>query len=154
MKWLIILLALGAIAASSDGCGPTVVVENKTKIPVRVVVTTADGSEVVSPSPGESSTVDASEGSYRAVAIPDADWIEYAKLTRKVLNDQIANSENLSGPQLLEVVRRLKEIAERMDQFTKAAGTSAGCGGSVTSDSTGIVTVSAGPDGKLAVSCK
>ena len=53
--------------------------------------------------------------------IPDAEWIEYARTTRKFLNDQLANADSLTGPQLLEVIRRLKNIAARIDQFQRAA---------------------------------
>ena len=86
--------------------------------------------------------------------IPDAEWIEYAKLTRKVLNDQLANSDNLTGPQLLEVIRRLKGIAQRMQQYEQAAGSAAVCGGRLAEDSTGLVVVSASDTGKLVISCR
>lgn len=150
IKGIVVLI----LAAVISGCGPSVVVQNNTKFAIRVVITTPDGSEVVSPTPGESSTVDAAEGSYRATAIPDADWIEWAKLTRKVLNDQLANSDNLTGPQLLEVIRRLKDIAARMQQFESAAGVGASCGGALSSDADGLVTVSQAANGTLVVSCK
>jgi len=149
---IIFLLPILVLLLAS--CGPSIVVENKTRFAVRVVVTTPNGSDVVSPTPGESSVVDGAEGSYRATAIPDADWIEWAKSTRKVLNEQLANSENLTGPQLLDLVQRLKDIAKRMDEFTKSAGKGASCSGSLSSDSGGNVVVSQAPDGTLVVSCK
>ncbi len=136
------------------GCGPSIVVENKTSFPVRVVVRDGGHSEVVSPSPGESSTVISEGGAYKATVIPDAEWIEYAKLTRKVLNDQLANADKLTGPQLLDVIRRLKEIATRMQQYEQAAGSSASCGGELTEDSTGLVVVSTSDTGKLVISCR
>ena len=136
------------------GCGPSITVQNSTRIPLRVVVSAGGRSDVLSPSPGESSAAEVDEGPYRATAIPDADWIEYAKLTRKVLNDQLANSDRLSGPQLLDLIQRLKDIAARMQQFEQAAGAGASCGGTVSSDSNGQVTVSQGADGKLVASCR
>lgn len=154
MNRLKIILLLAVLVLLLAGCGPEVVVENKTGFAIRVVVTSADGSEVVSPTPGESSSVSVSEGSYRATAIPDADWIEWAKLTRKVLNDQLANSQNLTGPQLLDVIQRLKDIAARMQQFEQAAGAGARCDSSASSDSTGLVTVSQSPSGALVAACK
>jgi hypothetical protein len=87
--------------------------------------------------------------------IPDAEWIEYAKLTRKVLNDQLANADKLTGPQLLDVIHRLKEIAAQMQQFEQAAGSSASCGGRLTEDnSAGLVVVSTTDSGALVISCR
>jgi hypothetical protein len=145
----ICFLVAGLIA----GCGPAITVENKTDIPVRAIVTSGGKSQVLSPSPGESSIADAEEGAYRVAVIPDAEWIEYAKLTRKVLNEQVAQADSLTGPQLLEVVRRLKDIAVRMKEFENAAGSQAGCAGSISSDGGGLVTVSTGNNGALVVRC-
>lgn len=155
MKWLILLATLITLAAESTSCGgPTVTVENGTKFPVRVVVSAGGSSSVLSPSPGESSSADASEGPYRAYAIPDEDWINYAKDTRKYLNDQLANSDNLTGPQLLNVVQRLKDIASKMAQYDAAGGGGVGCSGTVSADHDGLVQVSVGADGKLTAACK
>ncbi len=148
IAFMILMLALIV------GCGPAIIVENKTGFVVRVVVTSSDGTEAVSPSPGESSAVEVSEGAYTASAIPDAEWVEYAKITRKLLNDQLANSQNLSGEQLLDVIRRLKDIAAKMQAFEQAAGGGASCRGSVSSESGGTVIVSQGADGKLAITCR
>ena len=136
------------------GCGPSIVVQNKTTFPVRVIVSASGKSEVLSPSPGESSAAAVSEGAYRVTVIPDAEWIEYAKISRKLLNDQLANSDKLSGPQLLEVIRQLKDIAARMQQYESAAGAGASCSGRIAEDSGGVVTVSTAADGKLSVSCR
>lgn len=150
LKWLVVLLCGAGLFS---GCAPSVIVENQTTIPIRVVVTASGASDVVSPSPGESSTVQVTEGAYTASVVTDAEWIEYAKLTRKDLNDQLANSDTLSGGQLLSVVQRLKDIAQRMKQFQDAAGAGASCGGKVSSDSNGVVAVTIGASGKLAISC-
>lgn len=154
MKRISSIVVLLAIAGFIAGCGPSVVVENRTSFPVRVILRASGHSEVLSPSPGESSTTEVFEGAYRVSVIPDTEWIEYARLTRKVLNEQLANSDTLTGPQLLEVIRRLKEIATRMQQFEQAAGSSSGCAGSVSSDSTALVVISAGADGKLIATCR
>ena len=53
-KQFLILIVTAILLAS---CGPSIVVENKTSFSVRVVVRDGGNSEVVSPSPGESSTV-------------------------------------------------------------------------------------------------
>ena len=136
------------------GCGPIITVNNITKFPVRVVVSSGGRSEVVSPSAGESSSVEVVEGPYRVYVIPDDEWIAYAKATRQYLNDRLANSQSLTGPQLLDVIRRLKEIAARIQQYEQALGTGKGCAGSVTSDGGGVVQVSTAADGGLVVSCK
>jgi hypothetical protein len=147
-KKLFPLLIVTAILLA--GCAPLVTVENGTSFPVRVIVASGGKRVVVSPSPGENSTVDASEGAYQATVIPDAEWIEYAKLTRKVLNDQLAHADKLTGPQLLDVIRRLKEIAVQMQQYEQAAGSSASCGGKITEEnSAAYVVVSASSSGTL-----
>lgn len=102
-----LLIVLGAFAA---GCAPAIVVQNNTTIPVRVVVSAGDIRGVLSPSPGEGSSIEVAEGAYRVAVIPDAEWIEYAKLSRKLLNERLANSDKLTGPQLLELIRQLKDI--------------------------------------------
>jgi hypothetical protein len=149
----IIIVALSALLCLA-GCGPTVTVSNNTKFAVRVVVTSSDGSEVLSPTPGESSSAEVSEGPFRVTAIPDADWFAWAQLTRKDLNDRLANPQNLSGPQLLDVIQRLKDIAARMQQFETSTGAGASCGGTVSSDNDASVVVSLGANGTLVVSCK
>ncbi|MDP9325871.1 MAG: hypothetical protein M3O87_04955 [Candidatus Dormibacteraeota bacterium] len=136
------------------GCAPVITVTNKTTIPVRVVISHSGGSETFAPSPGESSSGDLTEGKYRVVAIPDAAWVDYAKLTRQDLNQQVANSQNLSGQKLLDLVSRLKEIAKRMDEMQRAAGSSAACGGTVTEDRSAAADISIGPSGQLVVACK
>lgn len=148
-------LALSVIVILLAGCAPFVVVENRTTVAVRVVVTSSTGSEVVSPSPGESSSVQVAEGSYQVSVIPDAEWIEYAKLTKKVLNDQLANSDKLTGPQLLEVIRRLKDIAARMQDYERAAGSAARCDGKISGDGGDVlVTISASSSGALVATCR
>lgn len=142
-KFGIMLLILTTIVLLF-GCGPTVSVNNTTKFPVRAVVSTGGRSEVLSPSPGESSSADVEEGVYTVTVIPDQEWIDYAKSVRKYLNDQLANSGKLTGQQLLNVVQRLKDIAQQMAAFSKAASASgASCGGSLSQDKTdGLVEVS------------
>lgn len=146
---------LVAIAVVVVGCSPSVSIHNGTTFAVRVVITTSVGTEVLSPSPGESSTADAAEGTYTVNVLPDADWVAWATATRAYLNDRLANSDSMTGPQLLDVVQRLKDIAAKMKSYADAAaGTGAGCAGSVTSDANGGVTITQGADGKLLATCK
>src|SRR5260221_3525818 len=142
MKRSNFLAACLFLAILLAACGPTITVQNKTGFAVRAIVKHAGGSDVVSPTPGESSSVNAEEGAYTVTAIPDADWISYAQTVRKLLNEQLANADNLTGPQLLDVVRRLKDIASKMQQFESAAGQGASCSSSVSQDSNGLVPIS------------
>ena len=117
---------------------------------MRAIVASPGGPEAVAPSPGESSSVEVEEGTFTVTAIPDSDWIDYARTKRKVLNDMLANSENLTGEQLLAVVAQLKDIALRIKQFQDAAGKSASCSATASSDSAPIVVVSQGAGGLVA----
>src|SRR5437870_12132835 len=121
-----------ALAAMADACSPNIIVSNSTSFVVRAVVTNGGHSQVLSPSPGESSSAEGEEGPYSVTVIPDQEWLDHAIATRKFLNDQLANSENLTGPQLLEVVRRLKDIALKIKQFEDTAGNGQGCSGKIT----------------------
>ena len=78
--------------------------------------------------------------------------LAHANATRKFLNEQLSNP-NLSGPQLLEVVRRLKEIALKIKQFEDTAGNGQACSGQITQDGGGSVTVSTAADGSVKVAC-
>ena len=131
-----------------------VTIMNNTKFPVRAIVSSGEHSEVLSPSPGEHSSTDVFEGPYRVSVVPGEEWIAYAKATRQYLNDQLANADKLIGPQLLNVIRRLKDIAERMKQYEDAAGSGGSCVGTVGSDKDGIVEISTAPNGSIVVVCK
>lgn len=154
MKRSFPLIVWAALALFLAGCGPTLTIVNSTSFPVRAVVRSAGRSEVLSPSPGESSTAEMKEGKYTVTVIPDREWLDYAKITRTILNEQLANADKLTGPQLLEVIRRLKDIATRMQQFETAAGSSQSCSGSLQSDSIAVATVSLDANGQLAVFCR
>lgn len=144
-----------AAALLVSGCGPSITVYNRTRFPVRAVVTQAEHHETVDPSPGESSTVDAEEGPYKVYAVPDKEWIDYAKLTRKALNDRLANADKLTGPQLLDVIQRLKDIADRIQQYEGAARTGNGCAGNFgPSDESHSVDVNVGANGELVATCR
>lgn len=155
MNRIISLVLLGLLALVIVGCAPTVTVANNTNIPVRAIVASGGVRNMLSPSPRESSTAEVTEGPYRVTVIADSEWIEYAKVLRKVLNDQLANADKLTGPQLLDLIRRLKEVAQQMAVYEQAAGSSASCSGRLTSEEgAGLAQVSQSPDGKLVVACK
>ncbi len=142
-----------ASAVLIAGCSPLIIVENHTRFPIRAFVS-QERTNAVSPSPGESSSVEATEGAYSVAVIPEQEWLEYAKLTRKVLIDELADPDHLTGAQLLDVINRLKDVAATMDEFQRAAGSQASCGGSVSEGGSSLVTVATGASGGLVVSCK
>ena len=147
-------LAAGVVAAVGiAGCAPVLTVQNDSPIPVRVMISASGNRQVLSPSPGQSSSAEVGEGAYSAYAIPDAEWIEYARLTRRFLNDQLADADRLTGEQLLEVIRRLKDIATRMQAYEGAAGSTGACNGTVSADEVGLIRVAVGADGKLQLTC-
>jgi len=150
MRWRVAGIAAALAIA---GCAPVLTVENTSTIPVRVVISAGGGRQVLSPSPGESSSAEIGEGAYAAYAIPDAEWIEYARLTRRYLNDQLANADSLTGPQLLDVIRRLKDIAARMQAYEGAADSTGACNGTVSAEKDGLIRVAVGADGKLRLTC-
>ncbi len=148
----LVLICLAA-ALWIAGCAPEVVVQNNTSFPVRAIVVSGGRREMLSPSPGYSSSAEAAEGPYSIIVIPDAEWIEYAKGVRSYLNEQLANADQLTGPQLLEVIRRLKEIATQMQEFEKAAGASSRCSGAITSEGGGMVQINTAAEGQLVAAC-
>jgi hypothetical protein len=144
-----------ALAAMADSCSPTITVHNGTAFVVRVIITNGGKIQTVAPSPGESSAAEAQDGPYTVAVVPDSDWLEYAKLVRKDLNEQLANP-NLSGDKIKQLVARLKDIAAKMKAY-ESAGLGASCSGSITENGGGSVEVSAagaGGDGEIAVSCR
>jgi hypothetical protein len=149
------LLGLAMLAAVLlAGCAPSIVVQNKTSFGVRAIVTSGAGTEVLSPSPGESSTADGAEGSYTVSAIPEQEWLDWATATRKYLNDQLKDSSKLTGQQLLDLIDRLKSIATKMKQFQDAAASSGSyCTGVLSSDANGNAVIATKPGGGLVVSC-
>ena len=92
------------------------------------------------------------KGAYRVTVVADQEWLEYAKLTRKVLNEHLTNADKLTGPQLLDVIRRLKEIAQKMQQSENATG-SAGCSGAVSEEGFNAAVITIGADGQLVATC-
>jgi hypothetical protein len=143
-----------ALAAMADSCVSGVTVSNQTSFEVRAVVSSGKKFSTISPSPGESSFAETGDGPYRVTVFPTQEWLDHAKATRAFLNEQLANADQLSGPQLLEVVRRLKDIALKIKQFEDAAQNTARCSGKITADGGGSVTVSTAADGSLKVVCR
>jgi hypothetical protein len=158
MKRITLCFAGIGAAILIAGCAPGIVIQNNAPFPVRAIVQAGGMTEVFSPSPGESSYAEVREGRYTATVIPDAEWIEYARATRQYLNDQLAHSDNLTDPQLLDVIRRLKDMSVRMEQFQQAAASSAvgsaSCFGAVSTEADGSVVVTSTDDGRILIDCK
>lgn len=147
--------AVVAAVVFMTGCGPTITVQNGTRYQVRAVVSNGGKQEVFSPSPGESSSVDAEQGSYSVYSVPDIEWIQYTKATRKFLDDQLAHPEKLTGPQLLNVVARLKNIAATLAEFERTeVSLGAACGGTVSQDASVVAVISVATDGTYVANCK
>lgn len=154
MKKRALFIMFSLVVLLLAACAPAIVVQNNSTFPVRVVVAAGDTRSVLSPSPGESSSMEAPQGTYRATVIPDTEWIEYAKLQRQMLNERLKNADQLSGPELLQVVQQLKDVAARMQAYEQAAGSSGSCSGALTEAGGGLVTVNAGADGALTIICQ
>jgi hypothetical protein len=132
-------------------------VENNAGFPVRVVISAGGGQQILSPSPGGSSYAEIEEGEFSVYAVPELEWVEYARSTRRYLNEQLAHPENLTGEQLLEVINRLVDIAAQMDRMGRAVFAlrpTSGCSGAVESGSSALVSVTTGADGSLVVTCQ
>jgi hypothetical protein len=153
MKRIILIIALLLVAVILAGCAPVLTVENNTKFEVTVFISGPEGPEVLSPSPGESSSAEIPLGNYSVTVVPAQQWIDYAKATRQYLNSQLANAQNLTGPQLSNIVQRLKDISAKIQQYEATGGTGGSCAGKLTQDSNAVVMVSAAADGSLVVSC-
>ena len=142
-----------ALAAMADSCSPTISVKNEAAFTVRVIIRNAGKLQTVAPSPGESAGAEGQNGPYFVAVVPDSDWLEYAKLVRKDLNEQLANPSGLSGDKIKQLADRLKSIAAKMKAY-ESAGLGATCNGSITDKGGGVVTVTAaGGDGQIGVEC-
>lgn len=144
---------IGLMGVLLAGCGPSITVENKTSFDIKVLVANNGRREVLSPSPGNSSSMDATEGTYIVTAVRSEEWLNYAKATRQYLNSQLANMDSLSGAQLLEVIQRLKDISRKMAEYENAKS-GAFCSGSVTEERSAVATVSLGAGGALIAACR
>lgn len=153
VRWI---AGLGA-AALLAGCAPSITVQNNTAFPVRALITAGGMRQMVFTSPGQASYPEVQTGPFTATVIPDSEWLEHARATRAYLNSQLANADSLTGEQLLEVIRRLKDIAARIDQFERAAaGRSASainCTGTVSDEQEGVVVIKTDAGGQIVLDC-
>lgn len=139
----------------AKGCEPSIIIRNNTTMPVRVSLAFLGQLQLISLSPGESFSQDATEGDVFSVLVfPDKEWINYVKDVRKYLSGELANPEKLTELQRRDLIQRLKDIAAIIAQYEKAAKVSAGCQDSVPRDGDGIVQITTRPDGQFLVTCK
>jgi hypothetical protein len=77
---------------------------------------------------------------------------------RSYLNERLANADNLSGPELLDTIQRLKDIAAKMRDYENAAAAAgAACSGMISSEGetySGIVDILITAGGSLVATCK
>lgn len=130
-----------------------VTVNNKTSFAVRTAVSSGGERSVVSVSPGDYSTVEVAAGGFSVTAMPDQEWVDYAKVKRKVLNDQLANAASLTAAQVLDLINQLEDAKDVAVQFENA-GLGSSCSGNVIYDEAAQVTVTTGANGSIVASCK
>jgi hypothetical protein len=131
-------------------CEPGVSVMNETTIEIRVLVTSGGRSSVVSVTPGESSNVEAT-GSFVAAVIPSEEWNQNMTILRNYLQEKMKNKNDLTGPQIQEVMKKLQEVEKQLQTYQKASGSA--CSGVVPEGELGYVTVTQAADGPLVVQC-
>ena len=144
-----------ALAAMADSCAPVITVTNRTTFEVVATINNGGKRQVVSPSPGNSSSAEAEQGGYTVTIIPSQEWRNHAQATRDFLNSQLAHPENLTRDQLNDVIFRLKDIAAKIKVFEDSYKTLAGqsCTGAIGDNGGGNVMVDATADGSLSVTC-
>jgi len=148
MVWTLLLLTSAVVLA---GCAPTVMISNNTDIDVRVLVYPGMGASLIYLHGGESTSLEASEGSYSVHVFSDESWIAEAKEYRRYLVEQLAEPGNLSGEGIMNVVSELQKITDRINQVQASSGVR--CRGRVGSEAGGLVEISASSDGTLAITC-
>ena len=157
--WVALIAALVVV-----GCTPSIVVKNNTTIGIRVMIKTDKGSDVVSPSAQESSTVESTGGRFTATAVEDQVWADYMRQTRQsviaLLQDVVNHKTSLPTQELEQMFANLRDIDARIADFARFQPSLIGniCSGSVDSNGEGdpgtaTVTVVQTDDGKLSTSC-
>lgn len=115
-----LIIAAGVMA----GCAPAITVENRTRVPVRVIVrqlaAEAMGyyafSTVLSPRPGQSSSVPAlGEGTYSVAVANEATWVAYAKEKRFQLEAKLGDPQKLSGQKLQDFIKSMNDIPKQFE---------------------------------------
>lgn len=150
---LISLCALLVLFLSS--CAPLLRIENETTLGVKALVSIPGSMrQLVTVEPMNDAGLDTiGIGKYIVVVIPDKDWLEYARLQARVLNDLLTGSPNLSPQQANDIKTKLKEIHTALEQYEKAKS-GAACSGKLDSEGFNLATISQDASGNLAISCK
>jgi hypothetical protein len=149
-RLLVVLIACALLV----GCGPMVSINNRTNVGVRAVVFAAgQRKQVTSVSPGESSTVELSgAGKYTVGVIQDKEWVDWIKLTRKVLGDLLAQPDRLTPEQIKDVTQKLRGIDAKLTDLQRSSGAGATCSGTVSVDAS-MVEVRIGQNGQFVMTC-
>jgi hypothetical protein len=148
------------VGALVVGCGPSLTVENKTEFAIHVTVRTSKGVDVVSPSPGESSSVDFEGGNFSAVAFLDQEWVNYMTSSRDTLNNLIAGvasgQRRIDRDELEAVLTTLRTLNSRIATIQGITGEAPSCSGSFNSSNESggaVIEITYGVDNRLYAFC-
>jgi hypothetical protein len=122
------LVAVAALA----GCAPAIIVENRTRTPVRAAVlqqvicgpggcsTYLAFSTVLTPPPGQSSAIPALQGRYNVAVADEGAWVAYVKAKRDALLASLKNPGSMSPSQVRDVINKLGTTTKDFDSIAKA----------------------------------
>lgn len=159
------LIALAGVALLVGGCEfeNVIIVTNESSTQLRVFVKVPGGGiTTVTPTPGNSSSIVIAEGgTFYAGAVVDTEWLEYIRVTRELLSQQLADPAvraDLSVDELVELTTRINDLTREIQRATErpweqvggCSGTAVvGGGGMVESEDnrSGTVTITDNPAG-------
>lgn len=147
-----VVLALGVVVLGCDS-EQLIGVDNTSSTQLRVFVKVPGGGiSSVTPTPGNSSYVDAPQvGSFYAFAIIDADWLETVRIKRDFLQQKLANTETLralSQDDLSEITSQINSFNDEIRRATDNPWSNVGgCTGELTSGARATITITDNPVG-------
>jgi hypothetical protein len=157
-RWTALIVA-AALAIVVAGCETedTIQVENTTSTQLRVMLKVPGGGvSTVAPTPGNSSSIVVSEaGTFYALAVVDAEWLETIRTRRDFLQSRLADPDrrrNLSADDLSDILFQINSLTAEIRRATERPLDNVGaCSGPVKlSDSGGVagkVTITDNPAG-------
>jgi hypothetical protein len=134
----VVLLATVVVA----GCGPQVVLVNKTRSPLRFSVTTPGSSSVTTVQAGEEVAVEIeATGPYTVGIVRSDAWVKMMEAQRDDYVNSLANPNNLTPSDLAATVANIDALTTRIDALLRNP-LDARCSGTVTTKSDGEATAS------------
>jgi hypothetical protein len=141
LRWL----AVGLLGLAAVACGPSLTVTNRTEFAVRVFVTADLNLDVVSPSPGESSSLDFVGGSFTATVIFDEEWVNLLRSRRDTLNNLVAGvssgERQISLDELESAMATIRTLNATLASIQNNRPTCAGKVNPGSEDSVGVIEV-------------